>query len=153
MLGEARHRAGRGTGVVTGYVGTHGRALTAALLEGLEVIPRKTMTYRSSTFTGLDADAVIARRPQVVLIGELAHTSIPGFAERQAVAGYRGDPRRPPPCGHFRASGFVPGHPGVLAERLVRFGDQHVRAVHRAACRHVTGPRIGCTQAEQMPDA
>jgi two-component system, OmpR family, sensor histidine kinase KdpD len=44
MLGEARRRAGRGTDVVVGYVETHGRALTAALLEGLEVIPRKTIT-------------------------------------------------------------------------------------------------------------
>ena len=78
MLGEARRRAGRGTDVVVGYVETHGRALTAALLEGLEVIPRKTITYRGSAFTELDVDAVIARRPQVVLIDELAHTNIPG---------------------------------------------------------------------------
>ena len=78
MLGEARRRAGRGTDVVVGYVETHGRALTTALLEGLEVIPRKTITYRGSAFTELDADAVIARRPQVVLIDELAHTNIPG---------------------------------------------------------------------------
>jgi two-component system, OmpR family, sensor histidine kinase KdpD len=48
MLGEARRRAGRGTDVVVGYVETHGRALTAALLEGLEVMPRKAMTYRGS---------------------------------------------------------------------------------------------------------
>ena len=78
MLGEARRRAGRGTDVVVGYVETHGRALTAALLEGLEVMPRKTITYRGSAFTELDADAVIARHPQVVLIDELAHTNIPG---------------------------------------------------------------------------
>ena len=78
MLGEARRRAARGTDVVVGYVETHGRARTAALLEGLEVIPRKTMTYRGSAFTELDVEAVIARRPQVVLIDELAHTNIPG---------------------------------------------------------------------------
>ena len=78
MLGEARRRAGRGTGVVVGYVETHGRARTAVLLEGLEVMPRKTMTYRGSAFTELDVDAVIARRLQVVLIDELAHTNIPG---------------------------------------------------------------------------
>ena len=78
MLGEARRRAGRGTDVVVGYVETHGRALTAALLDGLEVMPRKTMTYRGSAFTELDVDAVIARRPQVALIDELAHTNIPG---------------------------------------------------------------------------
>ena len=78
MLAEARRRAGRGTDVAVGYVETHGRAHTAELLEGLEVIPRKTMTYRGAEFTELDTDAVIARRPQVVLIDELAHTNIPG---------------------------------------------------------------------------
>jgi two-component system, OmpR family, sensor histidine kinase KdpD len=78
MLGEARRRAGRGTDVVVGYVETHGRARTAVLLEGLEIMPRKTITYRGSAFTELDVDAVIARRPQVVLIDELAHTNIPG---------------------------------------------------------------------------
>jgi two-component system, OmpR family, sensor histidine kinase KdpD len=78
MLGEAHRRAGRGTDVAVGYVETHGRARTAALLEGLEAIPRRTTTYWGSAFTELDADAVIARRPQVVLIDELAHTNIPG---------------------------------------------------------------------------
>jgi two-component system, OmpR family, sensor histidine kinase KdpD len=58
MLGEARRRAGRGTDVVVGYVETHGRARTAELLEGLEVVPRKAMTYRGAAFTEL----VIARR-------------------------------------------------------------------------------------------
>jgi two-component system sensor histidine kinase KdpD len=78
MLCEARRRAGRGTDVVVGYVETHGRARTAELLEGLEVVSRKTMTYRGAEFTELDVDAVIARHPQVALIDELAHTNIPG---------------------------------------------------------------------------
>jgi len=78
MLGEAHRRAGRGTDVVVGYVETHGRARIAELLEGLEVVPRKTMAYRGATFTELDVDAVIARHPQVALIDELAHTNIPG---------------------------------------------------------------------------
>jgi two-component system, OmpR family, sensor histidine kinase KdpD len=78
MLSEARRRAGRGTDVVVGYVETHGRALTTTLLEGMEIIPRKAMTYRGAAFTELDVDAVITRRPQVVLIDELAHTNIPG---------------------------------------------------------------------------
>jgi two-component system sensor histidine kinase KdpD len=78
MLGEARRRAGRGTDVVVGFVETHGRARTAALLEGLEILPRKAITYRGSAFTELDVDAVTARRPQVVLIDEMAHTNIPG---------------------------------------------------------------------------
>jgi two-component system sensor histidine kinase KdpD len=56
----------------------NGRAHTAELLDGLEVIPRKTMTYRGARFTELDAGAVLARCPQVVLVDELAHTNIPG---------------------------------------------------------------------------
>jgi two-component system, OmpR family, sensor histidine kinase KdpD len=78
MLCEARRRASRGTDMVVGYVETHGRAHTAELLDGLEVVPRKTMAHRGATFTELDTDAVIARHPQVVLIDELAHTNIPG---------------------------------------------------------------------------
>jgi two-component system sensor histidine kinase KdpD len=80
MLAEARRRAERGTDVVVGFVETHGRPRTAEMIDGLEVIPRKVMTYRGATFTELDADAVIARAPQVALIDELAHTNIPGSA-------------------------------------------------------------------------
>ena len=80
MLGEGRRRAERGTDVVAGYVETHGRARTDELLDGLEVVPRKAMTYRGARFTELDTDAVIARTPQVALIDELAHTNIPGSA-------------------------------------------------------------------------
>jgi two-component system sensor histidine kinase KdpD len=78
MLGEARRRAERGTDVVVGIVETHGRPKTAALLEGLEVIPRKVINYRGSEFTELDVDAVLARRPAQVLVDELAHTNAPG---------------------------------------------------------------------------
>ncbi|MFF9453558.1 sensor histidine kinase [Streptomyces flaveolus] len=80
MLAEGQRRAGRGTDVVVGYVETYGRPRTEALLEGLEIVPRKTMDYRGATFTELDADAVIARHPQVALIDELAHTNVPGSA-------------------------------------------------------------------------
>ena len=78
MLAEANRRCERGTDVVVGFVETHGRPKTAALLEGLEVVPRKTIDYRGTTFTELDADAVIARHPKVALIDELAHTNVPG---------------------------------------------------------------------------
>lgn len=78
MLGEAQRRAGRGTDVVVGLVETHGRAKTAALIDGLEVVPRREIVHRGVRFTELDADAVIARRPQVVAIDELAHTNVPG---------------------------------------------------------------------------
>jgi two-component system sensor histidine kinase KdpD len=78
MLGEARRRADRGTDVVVGLVETHGRAATAALLDGLEVVRRQELDHRGVTLTELDVDAVLARRPQVVLVDELAHTNVPG---------------------------------------------------------------------------
>ncbi|KAB2349739.1 sensor histidine kinase [Actinomadura rudentiformis] len=78
MLGEGRRRLERGTDVVVGYVETHGRPRTAELLDGMEIIPRRQMTYRGARFTELDADAVLARSPQVALVDELAHTNVPG---------------------------------------------------------------------------
>ncbi|MBB6395418.1 two-component system sensor histidine kinase KdpD [Actinomadura coerulea] len=78
MLAEGGRRAGRGTDVVVGFVETHGRPRTAALLEGLEIVPRAAVSYRGASFTEMDTGAVIARRPQVALIDELAHTNVPG---------------------------------------------------------------------------
>ena len=78
MLDEGRRRAERGTDVVVGFVETHGRLHTAALLEGMEIVPRKEVTYRGTTFTEMDVDAVLARRPSVALVDELAHTNVPG---------------------------------------------------------------------------
>ncbi len=78
MLNEARRRIERGTDVVVGLVETHGRARTAALLEDLEVLPRMPVAYRGAVFGELDVAAVIARRPQVVVVDELAHTNTPG---------------------------------------------------------------------------
>jgi two-component system sensor histidine kinase KdpD len=77
-LGEAQRRAARGTDVVIGLVETHDRPQTAAQLEGLEVVPRRTVEYRGSTFTEMDVDAVLARRPAVAFADELAHTNVPG---------------------------------------------------------------------------
>ncbi|MGW4959644.1 DUF4118 domain-containing protein [Nonomuraea sp. NPDC004186] len=78
MLSEGRRGMERGRDVVVGFVETHGRARTAALLEGMEVIPRGTLVYRGATFTELDVDAVIERKPKIALIDELAHTNVPG---------------------------------------------------------------------------
>ena len=78
MLGEAHRRAERGTDVVIGLVETHGRAKTAALLDSLEVVPRKRITHRGHEFTEMDLDAILARRPEVAVVDELAHTTIPG---------------------------------------------------------------------------
>src|SRR6478752_2018593 len=78
MLDEAHRRLSRGTDVVVGYVETHGRSHTAAMLEGLEVLPRRTVEYRGNRLTELDVAAVLARHPHVVLVDELAHTNVPG---------------------------------------------------------------------------
>ncbi|MGZ4682161.1 MAG: DUF4118 domain-containing protein [Acidimicrobiales bacterium] len=78
MLDEGYRRHQRGTDVVVGYVETHGRPKTAAQLRDLEIVPRKHLDYRGSDFEEMDVDAVIARRPQVVLVDELAHTNVPG---------------------------------------------------------------------------
>ena len=78
MLGEGWRRRERGTDVVVGFVETHGRAKTAEQLRDLEVIPRRRMTYRGATFEEMDVDAILARRPQVALIDEIAHTNVPG---------------------------------------------------------------------------
>jgi two-component system, OmpR family, sensor histidine kinase KdpD len=78
MLGEGRRRKGRGTDVVIGYVEAHGRPLTEAQIGDLEVIPRQKITYRGVTLEEMDIDAILKRRPAVVLVDELAHTNVPG---------------------------------------------------------------------------
>ncbi|MEW9533961.1 DUF4118 domain-containing protein [Microbispora sp. NPDC049125] len=78
MLCEGRRAMRRGRDVVVGLVETHGRPHTADLLDGLEVVPRRTTTHRGTTFTELDVDAVLARAPKLALIDELAHTNVPG---------------------------------------------------------------------------
>ncbi len=78
MLGEGHRRAERGAEVVVAFAETHGRPHTQALLAGMEVIPRKQMSYRGATFEEMDVDAVLARHPQIALVDELAHTNVPG---------------------------------------------------------------------------
>src|SRR5271156_5913767 len=78
MLQEAHRLKKEGIDVVVGLVETHGRAETAKLIEGLEVIPRRRVDYRGIVVEEMDADAVIARRPQVVVVDELAHSNVPG---------------------------------------------------------------------------
>lgn len=78
MLGEAHRRLGRGQDVVAAIVETHGRAQTAQLLEGIEQLPRIALPYRGTVQYELDVDAVLRRRPEFVLVDELAHTNTPG---------------------------------------------------------------------------
>lgn len=78
MLQEGQRLKRQGVDVVVGVVETHGRPETAALLEGLEQVPRRRITYKDHTLEEMDLDALLARRPTVALVDELAHTNAPG---------------------------------------------------------------------------
>src|SRR5260221_7706140 len=78
MLQAARARRAEGVDVVIGVLETHGRKETEALMAGLEVIPRRRIDYKGRLLEEMDIDAVLARRPKLVLVDELAHTNAPG---------------------------------------------------------------------------
>lgn len=78
MLQAAQARKREGLDVVVGVAETHGRVETQALLEGLEAIPRRQIEYRGTKMTEMNIDAILVRRPQLVLVDELAHTNAPG---------------------------------------------------------------------------
>ncbi len=78
MLEAARQRKKDGRDVVVGYVESHGRAETDVLLEGLEALPRKEIRYMEVALKEMDIDAILARKPQIVLVDELAHSNAPG---------------------------------------------------------------------------
>ena len=78
MLQQARARKKDGYDVVAGVVETHGRRETEALLEGLETVPRRRIEYKGQKLEEMDLDAIIARRPQIVLVDELAHSNVEG---------------------------------------------------------------------------
>ncbi|HEY9857081.1 MAG TPA: universal stress protein [Stenomitos sp.] len=78
MLREAQDRVSRGEDVVVGVVETHGRSETAQLVEGLEQVPRKDFDYKGTHLTEMDLEGILARKPAVVLVDELAHTNVPG---------------------------------------------------------------------------
>jgi len=83
MLEEAHDLRRRGVDVVVGFVETHGRADTAALIEGLEVVPRRGVEYRGVAVEEMDLDAVLARKPQVAVVDEIPHTNAPGSRHRR----------------------------------------------------------------------
>ena len=78
MLEAAHQRKGEGVDVVIGYIETHKRVETEALVNGLEMIPRQQIQYRNVQIPEMDIDAILARKPQLVLVDELAHTNAPG---------------------------------------------------------------------------
>ena len=79
MLSAARAQKAEGVDVLVGVVETHGRSETASLLEGLEVLPRKPVSYRRRTLLEFDVEAAIARKPKLLLVDEFAHTNAPGL--------------------------------------------------------------------------
>src|ERR1700676_2151825 len=83
MLTEAIRRHARGEDVVIGVVETHGRKAVVELLANLEAVPRKCIDYKGALFEEMDVDAILARKPCVVLIDELAHTNIEGSRHRK----------------------------------------------------------------------
>src|SRR6202167_5541966 len=78
MLQEGAAEADNGRDVVVGYLESHGRAETVAQAEGLEIVPRRHVTYRGTPLQEMDLPAVLARKPELCLIDELAHTNAPG---------------------------------------------------------------------------
>src|ERR1700689_1334481 len=79
MLQEGRSEADSGRDVAIGYLEPHGRAETVAQAEGLELIPRRQVLYRGTPLEEMDLPGVLARRPELCLIDELAHTDAPGL--------------------------------------------------------------------------
>jgi two-component system, OmpR family, sensor histidine kinase KdpD len=78
LLSEGHRRAERGADVVVGFAEAHARPQTAALLDGLDIVPRARLEYRGASFEEMDLDAVLARRPEIALVDEFAHTNVPG---------------------------------------------------------------------------
>src|SRR3989442_7592341 len=83
MLEAAREQRADRVDVVVGYVETHGRAETDALLEGFEILPARLVEYDGATLREFDLDGALARRPALILVDELAHTNAPGSRHAQ----------------------------------------------------------------------
>jgi two-component system sensor histidine kinase KdpD len=83
MLEEAHALGRRGVDLVLGFIETHGRADTAALVAGLETIPRRKVEYRGVNIEEMDLDAILQRRPTIAVVDELAHTNVPGARNRK----------------------------------------------------------------------
>jgi two-component system, OmpR family, sensor histidine kinase KdpD len=83
MLEAARQKRAEGVDIIVGLVETHGRKETEALLEGLEILPRRNVEYRGAILKEFDLDSVLRRKPAIVLVDELAHTNAPGSRHKK----------------------------------------------------------------------
>ncbi|HEY2442875.1 MAG TPA: DUF4118 domain-containing protein [Streptosporangiaceae bacterium] len=129
MLSEGHRRAERGADVVVAFAETHGRPQTAALLDGLEVIPRIRMPYRGTFFEEMDLDAVLARKPEIAMVDELAHTNVPGGRHE----------KRWQDVGELLAAGI---------DVISTVNVQHLESLN-----DVVGKITGVPQQETVPDA
>ena len=128
MLAHARQLADEGADVVIGIVESHGRVATEALTAGFETIPRRQVTYRGTTLADLDVDAVQRRRPDVVLVDELAHTNPPGSA-------------------HAKRWGDIEALRDAGIDVLSTVNIQHLESLN-----DVVAQITGTTQQETVPD-
>ncbi|RAI58667.1 sensor histidine kinase [Roseicella frigidaeris] len=128
MLLQARRRQLGGADLVVGLVETHGRAETAAQLSGLELLPRLGSVYRGQSLAEFDLDAALARRPQILLLDELAHSNLPGSRH----------PKRWMDVEELRRAGI---------EVWTTMNVQHLESLSDAVAR-ITGVRV----AETVPD-
>lgn len=129
MLTEARRRHAGGADVVVGIVETHGRAETAAQVGELPVLPRARLSYRGQVLEEFDLDAALMRRPQILLLDELAHTNAPGSRH----------PKRWQDVEELRAAGI---------EVWTTMNVQHLESLSEPVAR-ITGVRV----AETVPDS
>ncbi len=110
MLLEGHRLKDDGIDVVVGLVETHGRPDTAKLIEGLEIIPRRKVDYRGIAIEEMDVDAILARKPQVALVDEFAHTNAPDSRNPKRYQDVQEHPRRRH-SRHFHAERAAPGKP------------------------------------------
>lgn len=129
MLEEGRRLQEQGLDVVVGLVETHGRAATARMVDGLEVVPRKNVEHRTVELSELDVDAIIARAPEWALVDELAHTNAPGSA----------NPKRWNDVGQLLDAGI-----NVISTVNI----QHIESLN-----DVVQSITGVTQRETIPDS
>src|SRR6202163_5142487 len=132
MLREAHDRPSQGEDVCVGFVETHGRKLTEQAIGSLEVLPRLQVEYHGRLMEEMDLDAVLARRPQIALVDELAHTNVPGGRH----------PKRYQDVEEILAAGI---------DVITTVNVQHLESVKDLA-EHITGIPVRETLPDQVLD-
>jgi len=158
MLNEAhRRKTERGQDVVVGFIETHGRPDTLAQIGDLEIVPRKKIEYKGSTFEEMDTDAIIARHPRWVIVDELAHTNVPATFPVGSVARQEPFPSdsadSPPISQRFQRSNNEKRYQDVLQildagiNVLTAMNVQHLESLNDSVAQ-ITGVRV----RETVPD-